>query len=126
RCTAIIEHSHDHRLLAALADLPEPELLDALRNAAEHQILVSDGIEYRFRHALVHEAIYDDLIPGDRVALHGRVAELLREHPQWFDGTTSQLVSELACHWDAVHDAPRALSASFDAAKAAERMYVYA
>jgi DNA-binding CsgD family transcriptional regulator len=126
RCAAIIGRSHDHRLLAALADLPEPALLDALRNAAEHQILVSDGIEYRFRHALVHEAIYDDLIPGDRVALHGRVAELLREHPQWFDGTTSQLVSELACHWDAAHDAPRALTASFDAAKAAERMYAYA
>jgi DNA-binding CsgD family transcriptional regulator len=126
RCAAIIGRSHDHRLLAATAELPEPVLLDALRNAAEHQILVTDGIEYRFRHALVHEAVYDDLLPGDRVALHARVAELLREHPQWFDGTTAQLVSELACHWDAAHDSARALTASFDAARAAERMYAYA
>ena len=68
-----------------------------------------DGLAYRFRHALVHEAVYDDLLPGERVRLHARVASLLSDHPEWLDGGASALAGELACHWYAAHDVPRAL-----------------
>jgi DNA-binding CsgD family transcriptional regulator len=132
RCAAVVGRHVDHRMLVALVSLPEPLLLEALRDAVLEQVLVADdeGLGYRFRHALMHEAIYDDLLPGERVALHTRVAELLGEHPDWYsqcvgDACEGEIASEVACHWYAAHDSPRALSASLDAARAAERMYAY-
>ena len=127
RCAAVIGRSADHRLLEATAGLSPAELLAGVREAVAQHILVTDGdgLEYRFRHALVREAVEDDLLPGDRVALHTRVAEALAEHPEWFDGGTAQLFAQLACHWDSARDAPRALEAAFDAARAAEQIYAY-
>ena len=127
RCAAVIGRSADHRLLAATAGLDDDALRAGLREAVTQQVLVTDGdaLEYRFRHALVCEVVEDDLLPGDRVALHARVAELLGEHPDWFDGGNAQLSAELACHWNAARDAPRALTAALAAARAAEHMYAY-
>ncbi len=125
RSAAVIGRRVDHRLLAATVTLSEAALLDALRECVEQQVLVAEDLEYRFRHALVHEAVYDDLLPGDRVALHSRVASVLAEQPSWTDVVGSQLASELACHWYAAHDAGRALTASLEAARAAEQMYAY-
>jgi DNA-binding CsgD family transcriptional regulator len=127
RGAAVIGRRVDHRLLAALMQLPDPQLLEALRDAVLEQVLIADdgGTGYRFRHALMHEAVYDDLLPGDRVALHTRVAELLGEHAEWFLGAEAELASELACHWNSAHDSPRALSAAMEAARVAERMYAH-
>jgi DNA-binding CsgD family transcriptional regulator/tetratricopeptide (TPR) repeat protein len=127
RCAAVIGRSVDHRLLEAAAGLAPAELQAGVREAVAQHILVTegDGMEYRFRHALVREAVEDDLLPGDRVALHTRVAEELGIHPEWFDGGSAQLFAQLACHWDSARDAPRALVASLDAARAAERIYAY-
>src|SRR5262249_62217695 len=93
-------HSYP-RLLAAVAGLDDARLLDALRDAVEEQVLRADpdGIEYSFRHALVHEVLYEELLPGERVALHAKVAELLAEHPEWLDPDRGRVASELACHW---------------------------
>ncbi len=125
RSAAVIGRRIDHRLLAATVTLSEPALLDALRECVEQQVLVADDLEYRFRHALVHEAVYDDLLPGDRVALHSRVAAILAEQPTWTDVDGTHLAGELACHWYAAHDSGRALSSSLEAARAAEQMYAY-
>ncbi len=111
RCAAVIGRSADHRLLESTAGLAPFDLLAAAREAVAQHILLTDGdgLEYRFRHALVREAVVDDLLPGDRVALHTRVAETLANHPDWFDGGDAQLYAQLASHWDAARDAPRAL-----------------
>ena len=34
---------------------------------------------YRFRHALLAEAVYTTLIPGEREELHGRLARVLSD-----------------------------------------------
>ncbi len=127
RSAAVIGRTADHRLLEAVAGLSHAELLAGTREAVAQHLLVTDGdaLEYRFRHALVREAVEDDLLPGDRVALHTRVAEVLAEQPEWFDGGAAQLFAEQACHWDAARDAPRALVAALDAARAAEHIYAY-
>jgi DNA-binding NarL/FixJ family response regulator len=127
RCAAVIGRSADHRLLEATAGLARADLMAGAREAVAQHILLTDGdgLEYRFRHALVREAVEEDLLPGDRVALHTRVAEALTEHPDWFDGGKAQLFAQLAAHWDAARDAPRALVAALDAARAAEHIYAY-
>jgi DNA-binding CsgD family transcriptional regulator len=127
RIVAVIGRSAHHRLVTAVADVPEAELTEGLREAVAHQVLIAepDGFAYRFRHALVYEAVYEDLLPSERVRLHTRVAEQLEKEPDWFDGDATELASELACHWNSAHDQRRALPASITAARAAEQMYAY-
>jgi len=127
RCAAVIGRSADHRLLEAIAGLSHDALLDAAREAVAEHILVPDaeGLEYHFRHALVREAVNDDLLPGDRVAVHTRVAEVLTEHPEWMYGGQTQLYAALASHWDAARNAPHAFAAALHAARAAEGIYAY-
>ncbi|WP_459980521.1 helix-turn-helix transcriptional regulator [Nocardioides sp. AN3] len=68
-----------HDLLAAVAVLPEAALDEALRHAVESNVLVAGEGAYWFRHALLGEAVYDDLLPGERVRLHGKYASVLAD-----------------------------------------------
>ncbi|MEA2341456.1 MAG: hypothetical protein QOG11_1533 [Solirubrobacteraceae bacterium] len=108
------------RLLAVVAPLPEADLYRALREAVEHQLLVVDdsGRGYAFRHALAREAIYDDLLPGERAQLHTAFAEALEEDPERA-GRPRMAAAMLAHHWHAAHDVPRALRASVEAGRVA-------
>ena len=80
-----------------------------------------------FRHALLQEAVYDDLLPGERTRLHGAFARTL-EAAATADGDLARdasLASELAYHWYAAHDLPRAFDAALRAADAAEASYAF-
>jgi DNA-binding CsgD family transcriptional regulator/tetratricopeptide (TPR) repeat protein len=127
RIAAVIGRTAPHRLVVALSDRPEDDLLDGLREAVAHQVLVTDvdGVTYRFRHALVQEVVYEDLLPGERVQMHARLAQLLTDQPSLCDGTDAILANELACHWYSARDLPRALQAAYQAARVAEQMYAY-
>jgi DNA-binding CsgD family transcriptional regulator len=65
-------------LLRAVAVLPERDLRGSLRQAVEHGVLVADQAtgSFRFRHALLAEAIYATILPGERAELHARLAGL--------------------------------------------------
>ena len=70
----------DHSLLAAVAGLEAAELRDALREAVASHIVVTLADEsYAFRHALLREVVYDDLLPGERTELHAALARALEE-----------------------------------------------
>jgi hypothetical protein len=64
-------------LLAGVAGVSNGGLTAALRTAVDSNILTHDpeSTAYTFRHALLREAIYGDLLPGQRRALHTTVAE---------------------------------------------------
>ena len=100
-----------------------PALIEALREAMTHHVLVqrhgSEG--YAFRHALMREAVYEDLLPGERGDLHVRLAEALSADPS-LSADGAGPAAELAWHWFQAHDLPRALAASIQAAGQAERM----
>src|SRR5262249_54534619 len=59
------------------AALPERDVHESLRQAVEHGVLVPHEDGFRFRHALLAEAIYSTLLPGEREELHARLAEAL-------------------------------------------------
>lgn len=102
-------------LVRAASGLPDDTYDEAVREAAGHQLLVADGpTGYRFRHALLREAVYEDLMPGERTRLHARFASLLAGVP----GSAA----ELAHHAMASHDIPCAFAASVRAASEAERI----
>jgi DNA-binding CsgD family transcriptional regulator/tetratricopeptide (TPR) repeat protein len=105
-------------LLDAVADLREAELRESLRQAVEHGLLVAgpETSGFRFRHALLAEAIYATILPGEREALHARLAEELAR-----SGTAG--AAELAPHWAAAGRAVEALVASVEAAREAEAVF---
>jgi DNA-binding NarL/FixJ family response regulator len=123
---AVIGRSVDHRLLASVVDRPEDELLAALKDAAEHHVLLTlgSGVTYRFRHALLREAIYEDTLPGERLRLHRAIAETLTARPE-LAGTDLSASAELAHHWYAARDLPAALAASVQAAADAARVHAH-
>jgi DNA-binding CsgD family transcriptional regulator/tetratricopeptide (TPR) repeat protein len=93
-----------------------PTAHEALREAVAHHVLVPDGSgHFAFRHALLQEAVYYDLLPGERVRIHGLFAELLARHP---DAATAV---DLARHSAEANDLPRALDAWIRAAHEAAR-----
>ncbi|MFU8873090.1 helix-turn-helix transcriptional regulator [Micromonospora sp. SL4-19] len=114
-----------HQLLAEVAGLPEHELEDALRAAVAAQLVVADPDgDYEFRHALVREAVHDELLPGEHARLHARYAAAIEAQPHLV--AAGRAPAEIAHHWYAAHDHPRALVAARVAACAAADRYAYA
>jgi len=113
----------DHDLLAAVAELPEPGLLEALREAVSTHVLVADAGDrgYGFRHALVKEAVYAELLPGERGRLHGRFAAALAAWAAQGAAEGPGRAAELAWHWYAAHDLERALPAAVEAGLASSQ-----
>jgi DNA-binding CsgD family transcriptional regulator/tetratricopeptide (TPR) repeat protein len=118
----------DPALLAAAADLDETAVYAALRECVGRQVLLPDPVagaeRYAFRHALVQEAVYDDLLPGERTRLHGAFARSLEAR---YEGSSrAEHAGEIAYHWYAAHELERALESSVQAAEAAEARYAFA
>jgi DNA-binding CsgD family transcriptional regulator/tetratricopeptide (TPR) repeat protein len=107
-------------LVRAASGLPDDAYEEAVREAAGHQLLAPDGPDgYRFRHALLREAVYGDLMPGERTRLHARLASLLATV---FADTGPGAAAELAHHSMASHDIPGAFAASVRAGTEAEHL----
>jgi len=113
-----------HELLAAASGLDDGALSAALRPAVAAGVLVVDGGGYRFRHALISEAVRDDQLPGERAAAHRRFAHALEsDHVLAANGGGP---AELAFHWHAAGDPSRALEAAWQAAGDAGARLAYA
>jgi len=115
----------DHDLLAEVTGLALERLLERLREAITHHILVVEEGEhgYSFRHALVQEAVYDDLLPMQRVPLHAACARALAARAEQPPGTgraPAAVLGQLAYHWFAAQNVDEALVASVRAGQAAE------
>ncbi|MBB4912442.1 helix-turn-helix transcriptional regulator [Actinophytocola algeriensis] len=122
RLASVIGRTVSHDLLAelaALAALSEADIGGSVRDLIHHGQLVTSGEDgYAFRHALIREAIYADLLPGERRAAHARVARLLAARPT--------PVAELAHHWDAAGEVDEALRASVLAGASAAAAFAHA
>ena len=120
RAAAVAGRKADDELVRALSGLAAAEYEGAVREAVTHQLLVPDGTEgYVFRHALLREAVYADLLPGERTRLHASMCVLLADEERLaMPGTAA----ELAQHCLASHDIPRAFAASVRAGEDAERL----
>ncbi|MFD9128327.1 AAA family ATPase [Kitasatospora sp. NPDC059571] len=116
----------EHDLLAAVLDRPEETLIEALRTAVGAGVLRpdTDGDGYCFRHALVREAVSDDLLPGERHRINRRFATVLAADPGLVRGEA--LAARLANYWYHAHEAERALPAALEAALQARRRNAFA
>ena len=73
---------------------------------------------YAFRHALTRNAVYEDMLPGERGGLHAAYGEALTRDPD-LAGDDAAVPAALAHHWYAALDLPRTLPASIAAARQA-------
>ncbi|MEV0324386.1 AAA family ATPase [Streptomyces sp. NPDC050658] len=106
-----------HRLLESVADETGAELDALLRPLVDQGLLVTAGDGYTFRHALIRQAVYEDLLPGERTRLHARYADAL--------STEDAHAAELAAHAYAAGDHAQALTVAHRAARQARRSYAY-
>jgi DNA-binding CsgD family transcriptional regulator len=113
-----------HGLLVAASGRPEDEVERGLRDAIAGQVLVASAAteSYRFRHALLQEAVYGDLLPGERTRLHATYARLLAD-AEHGDDDGSGSAAELAWHCLASHDLPGGLAALVRAADHAATVF---
>ncbi|MGN9811597.1 helix-turn-helix transcriptional regulator [Micromonospora sp. BQ11] len=109
-----------HWLLAKVVRLPEDQLIEAVRAAVAHRLLVGADDGYRLRHRLVAEVLEHELLPAERAALHRRYAEALTTAP------SDLHQARLAYHWRLAGEPARALPAAVAAAEEAERLHGYA
>ncbi len=121
RAAAVAGRRMDDEVVRQASGLAAPEYEEGVRESVANQLLVPDGDEgYAFRHALIREAIYADLLPGERTRLHARLAELLSDETRL--AAVPGSAAELAHHYLASHDIPGAFAASVRAGREAERL----
>ncbi|GAA5156973.1 MULTISPECIES: helix-turn-helix transcriptional regulator [Amycolatopsis] len=117
RAISVAGESVSHAALAEVAALAEDELDEALREAVQHHVLVVEKGGYTFRHALLQEAVYGDLLPGERTRMHAAYAARIQRIPQ---GRGHD--AKLAYHSLQSRDFTTALPALLLAADEAERL----
>jgi class 3 adenylate cyclase/predicted ATPase len=97
---SVIGRGFSYALLGALAGTEDAALQAALDRLAEADILLVQGVppdsDYRFKHALIQDAAYENLLKSRRQVLHRRVAEILRDR---FSDTAAAEPEVLAHHF---------------------------
>src|SRR6185437_12913621 len=120
RAAAVAGRRADDELVQAASGLAPAEYEASVREAVTHQLLVPDGADgYVFRHALLRDAVYGDLLPGERTRLHATMCSLLSDEQRL---ATPGTAAELSQHCLASHDIPGAFAASIRAGDEAEQL----
>ncbi|GAA4734093.1 helix-turn-helix transcriptional regulator [Isoptericola chiayiensis] len=107
-------------LLAVAARTPgldgDGAAVTAVHGAVAHQVLTLEEDHLAFRHALVAEALYTDLLPGERAAAHRTFLAALLDDPDLGSA------AERAHHALQGHDLTTALTSSWAAAQRAREL----
>ena len=81
---AVIGRDFTYWLIRTASGMEEAALQIALYRLAEADILLARGrppqSDYRFKHALIQDAAYENLLKSRRQVLHRRIAEALRDN----------------------------------------------
>ncbi|NUS72382.1 MAG: AAA family ATPase [Corynebacteriales bacterium] len=112
-----------HPLLRAVTETSDIALEESLRPAIRANLLIADSRGYTFRHALIREAIHDDLLPAEYARLHKRYAEVIDADQRLVPPGRAAI--EIAQHWYAADDRTWAMISAWEAAEVAERALAY-
>jgi DNA-binding CsgD family transcriptional regulator len=118
---AIVGREFDAPFVARIAGVSNDVTLDVLQRAVDGHLIVPDPDRpdgFRFRHALIRQALADRLVVGLAAPLHARIAQELERYDL-------ENVAALAYHWSAARVADKARDYNERAADAAWRVYAY-
>jgi tetratricopeptide (TPR) repeat protein len=119
---AVAGRTVGHEALSQVANVDDQELSDILRPAVDARVLEADEHGYTYRHTLLREALYGELLPSERRAMHRAYASVLAASDQ----REPSIVGAVATHHDLGGEPERALPAFVAAATAAERSLAFA
>ncbi|MEZ0107688.1 DNA-binding CsgD family transcriptional regulator/tetratricopeptide (TPR) repeat protein [Catenulispora sp. EB89] len=128
RVAAAAARRLDDRLLEAVCGLPSDVLDAALRECRNQGMLVVDPVEqesYAIQHALLSEAVYQQMGIGERRRLHTRMAEALTEDVALGLAHGWGAEVELAHHWFHTDHRPEALATAVRAGEATMRVRAF-
>jgi DNA-binding CsgD family transcriptional regulator len=116
----------DEPTIGEITGIEHEALHAALREAVAEQVLeAGEDVRLSFRHALLREALYDDLLPGERVELHLALAHLYEQQVNGSEDWGLERSTTIANHYAAGGDQPAALRATVRAALAARDVHAY-
>ena len=125
RVVAVAGQSAKHDVLRTVTRMEQADIAAALREATDrHLLLAGDNEVMQFRHGLLQEVVYNELLPGERLALHSAVAAAVEAVHAGLH-IDAAVASELAHHWYEARDARQALPALLRAGRAAERVFAF-
>jgi predicted ATPase len=97
---SVIGRGFSYKLLKAVAGMDDAPLEAALEKLSDADIVLVEGVppesDYRFKHALIQDAAYENLLKSRRQVLHRRIAETLRDR---FAATAAAEPEALAHHF---------------------------
>ena len=80
---SVIGRGFSYKLLRAVAGIDDAPLESALEKLSDADIVLVEGVlpesDYRFKHALIQDAAYENLLKSRRQVLHRCIAETLRD-----------------------------------------------
>ena len=110
----------DLALVGHAAHLEEETAESWLREAIDANVVTATGERLDFRHGLLREAVYDDLMPGQRARMHAELAAAVQEQVVGAAAPSAAELGLLAHHWYEAHELSQALAASVRAGATAE------
>jgi hypothetical protein len=120
---ATIGQDFESKCLQRVTQVPNHQLLDALREAAGVGVLTPLGHgSYRFSHALIRNALSEELDAADRAQLHLKIGKALEE---LYQADIEPHVAELARHFREAGDTQKAVDYSIRAGEAANAVFAY-
>ena len=127
RIVAVAGRAADDATLSTVSGLDPIGVEAAVRDCVEDQVLVParDGV-YTFRHALVGEAVAEDILPGEKRRLHEAIAVARAAIPLPAGPARAPEAAERARHWAAAGRPDQAFGALLVAARAAVEIGGYA
>lgn len=81
RMGAVVGREFDATLIRAVEGPEAAPVSEALEEAVAAHVLVPTGTGYRFRHAMIRRALYEELSPARRIEAHAAVAGVLERRP---------------------------------------------
>ncbi len=121
---AVLGRRFEAEFLAEIADRPLSEVLDVLHRVRDLQLVdelrtPAQAIAYAFRHALIRDAIYDEMLALELRPLHARILTALE--PQ-----DTAAANDLGYHAWAALDAERCVRYNERAGDEADALHAYA
>jgi ATP/maltotriose-dependent transcriptional regulator MalT len=125
RDAAVVGRRFDFDLLQQLTGIDEHRLVRHLAVLVERQLIVEERVgpedSYRFRHELIREALYDELLRRERRMLHREVLHTLEK---LYAADLAEVVDQLAYH--ALHARDYAAASHYSSLAAARALAVHA
>jgi len=125
RQAAVLGHSFHFNTLRSALDQPEKQVLTHLDCALQAQFVVGNPADdqYSFRHPLIREVLYDEMLEGVRKRLHVRAARALERGGK--PGIMDEKIDLLAHHYFQAGEHEQAIAYLARATRRARELCAY-